>query len=210
MLQLLAMMTMLVDHIGLLFYKDQEIFRIIGRIAFPVYCYLLVEGYLRTRNVKRYMVRLLLIAVVSQLPFSLLFLTFELNVVFTLLLGLLVLYGIDRWEKDRGNAFSIVAACLLFATFIPMDYGLYGIFLILIYRYAEGKWVLLLHMMLNVIALVSYQWVLQLYSIIFTVFLVYYRDLRKDRYRIPRWLYRSFYPAHLLGLLFYRVFLGIG
>ena len=203
MLQLLAMMTMLIDHIGFLFYKDQEIFRIIGRIAFPIYCYLLVVGYRRTRNVKRYMVRLLLIAVISQLPYSLLFLTYELNVVFTLLTGLLVLYGIDRWREERGYSFCIIIVSLIFSCFIPMDYGLYGIILILIYRYAEGKQILLFHILLNFIFLVSYQWVLQLYSIFFTVFLVYYRDLRD--YRLPQWLYRSFYPAHLAGLLLYKL-----
>ncbi|MBP1931840.1 TraX family protein [Ammoniphilus resinae] len=204
MLQLLAMITMLIDHIGLLFYQDHEIFRVIGRIAFPTYCFLLVEGYNRTKNVKRYMTRLLGIAVISQLPYSILFLTLDLNVVFTLLLGLLVLYGMDRMgEGQRNYPVFIILFSILSAFFIPMDYGIYGILLILIYRYAKGKQLFLYHLALNIIFLISHQWVLQLYSIVFTVFLVYYRDPRD--FRIPNWLYRSFYPAHLVGLLFYMV-----
>ncbi|RKD26065.1 hypothetical protein BEP19_03205 [Ammoniphilus oxalaticus] len=219
-MQLLAMTTMLIDHIGLLFFDDQPIFRMIGRLSFPVYCFLLVKGYERTRSVKRYLTRLLIIALISQLPYSLLFQTVELNVVFTLFMGLLILYVWDEEPESSSSAQSdretrltpavrksIVATLLLISCFIPMDYGMYGILLILIYRSLTGTRLLSAHFGLNLFFLISQQWVLQMYSILFTILLVFYKSPKGIR--VPLWLYRSFYPAHLVGLylfqlLFYR------
>ncbi len=66
----IALLTMLIDHFGVVVWPQIEIFRIIGRISFPLYIFLLVEGFYHTKSRKRYFFRLLLLAVISEIPFD--------------------------------------------------------------------------------------------------------------------------------------------
>lgn len=70
-MQLIAMLTMLIDHIGYIFFPQDLEWRYIGRIAFPIYCYALVQGHLHTSSKLRYLLRLLAIAVIAQIPYNL-------------------------------------------------------------------------------------------------------------------------------------------
>lgn len=198
MLQLIAMLTMLTDHVGILFFPDQQLFRIIGRLAFPLYCWLLVQGYYYTKDLQKYMVRLWWIALISQIPYSLAFRTEELNVVFTLLLGLVALFVTEHREKDP---FCPVYLLAIFSAslFIPMDYGLYGISLIFIYRYLDQQKILY-HVLLNTFYLMSngLGFYIQWFSLIGTVLIAYRAFL--PRISIHKGMYRSFYPLHLTVL----------
>lgn len=121
-------------------YMVYKIMRFIGRSAFPVFCFLLVEGFCYTSNRKNYAVRLFLFALISEFPFDLaLFgqpIVWEYqNVFFTLLIGLLVI-----WTMDWANQFSyhvilqapaIACGCLL-AWFMKTDYDYKGVILIVI------------------------------------------------------------------------------
>ena len=73
MLKLFACLTMLVDHVGYVFFPGQLWLRVIGRLAFPLFCYYLSVGFMRTRSRGRYLLRLALWGLLSQIPFSLLF-----------------------------------------------------------------------------------------------------------------------------------------
>jgi len=68
LLEWIAMLTMLVDHLGFTFFSEFPILRSIGRIAFPLYCFFIVLGMERTRNRKRYFKRLFFIEILSQVP----------------------------------------------------------------------------------------------------------------------------------------------
>ena len=71
---------MLIDHIGAVFYPQVTLFRIIGRIAFPIFAYQIGVGYKNTKNLRKYLLRLLLVGIISQVPYSLLFTTKTLNI----------------------------------------------------------------------------------------------------------------------------------
>ncbi|HPF83207.1 MAG TPA: TraX family protein [Bacilli bacterium] len=165
-LKIIAMVTMLLDHIGagildrVLISNGLEavsffnigaitsfgnfqiigyialIFRILGRLAFPIYCYLLVEGFKYTKDIKKYILRLLLFAIISEIPFDLAFagklISFEQqNIFFSLALGMTLLWSYKSINKYKDN--KILLKTL---SFISM-FAISGIILFLI---SFAKW----------------------------------------------------------------------
>ena len=117
---------MTIDHIGAVLYEEYIILRIIGRLSFPLFCYLLVLGMENTRNWKNYFTRLFIFALISQIPYFLVFdfQPFEqLNIFFTLSFGVLFLHFHDK--NMILTLLPIVASVIL-----NVDYSLYGIALI--------------------------------------------------------------------------------
>ncbi|GGG14900.1 TraX family protein [Paenibacillus abyssi] len=205
-MQILAMLTMLIDHVGIVFFPGDSIWRIIGRIAFPLYAFALVVGYYHTKNMKRYLVRLAIVAILSQLPFQLAFGDGGINVVAALLVCLLVLYAIDRWRHPLFIMIVVASAALLLEAF-DFDYGYYGLALVLIYRYSRSHMQVALHLLLNLVILYDKGWLIQMYSILPTILLVYLPLLLRamDRLQPPRWVWRSFYPGHLALLALWQL-----
>ena len=102
-LKYIAMATMLVDHMGYVLFPWILWLRCVGRIAFPIFAFQIAEGCIRTHDRRRYALRLLLFAVLSEIPFDLMyggtwFYPFHQNVIWTLLIGL---SGIHLMEKTR-------------------------------------------------------------------------------------------------------------
>lgn len=168
-LKLIAIISMTLDHVGavvgtkridgalylsgILDIDTYNILRGIGRIAFPVFCYLIVEGYYHTRNVWKYILRLFVFALISQIPFSLgnaktLFDFSSLNVFFTLSMGLICVFILDKCIEQFKTAdnfqiqrsvgkgilsFLSIAAIIFLSVLLHTDYSIFGILLILIF-----------------------------------------------------------------------------
>lgn len=204
-MQIAAMLTMLIDHIGIVFFPGDAVWRIIGRIAFPLYAYGIVQGYLHTRSLERYLKRLVLIGIVSQIPYMWALQIVRVNVIGTFLVSLLVLLAFDRLSSRAGKALAAAGGLILLEA-VSFDYGGYGLLLMLVYRYAAtASWGVPLHFGLNVLYVAVKGWTLQLYSIVPTLALYARNALAPGKpFRgAPRWLWLSFYPAHLamLGVL---------
>ena len=128
---------------GWRFSPSASAFRCIGRLAFPLYCFLLAQGFAHTRDIRAYARRLLLLACVSELPFDLLIFgrlssAMEQNVVFSLLLGLLALCAARALSaRPLPCALSILALMLL-AMVTQVSFGWLGVALCLAYGYAGG------------------------------------------------------------------------
>jgi hypothetical protein len=197
MLEWVAMITMLIDHSGLVFFSEYPILRMIGRIAFPLYSFFIIIGLERTSNKKRYFKRLFIIALISQIPFNIVFNVIGLNVVFTLLVGAISIWiyenlnGLDRW----GLLIAISSQIYIFSDY--MDYGWYGVILTFLYYFLKNKPVLLIgsHVILNIIYMGSVMNI-QMLSIIATLFILLRNSL--PVIKVPRKMYQSFYPLHLL------------
>lgn len=99
-LKILACITMFIDHLGYIIFHKFSYFNYIGRLAFPIFAFQISEGFVHTKNIKKYFLRLGIFAVLSQIPFSLFHSTFSnefsLNVFFTLFLGLLSIFLYDK------------------------------------------------------------------------------------------------------------------
>lgn len=139
-ISMVAMLTMLVDHVGVVLLPGVMELRLIGRIAFPLFCYGIVTGFEFTRDWRRYALRLAVLGVLTQ-PFFMLALRhglMELNVLATLLLGLLSIAGIR--ERRYGSHIWAPVICLVISAVQPMDYGWRGVLLIqLMYLARESR-----------------------------------------------------------------------
>lgn len=143
-LKLTACVCMAVDHIGIVFMDNNYIMRAVGRLAFPVFAFLLVQGLLRTSDVRRYLLRLGIFAVVSEIPFDLamhdtIWYPGAQNILFTLTAGLFAIYAMDsrgpigRWKVE------IALAAALLAEFLRFDYGMAGVGIIVMFYLIEKE-----------------------------------------------------------------------
>ncbi|WP_337032293.1 TraX family protein [Paenibacillus illinoisensis] len=197
MMQWIAMITMLIDHIGAVFYPQVEELRIIGRIAFPIYAFAVYIGYKHTRNVQKYIWRLFWIAVLSQVPFMAAFNHLSLNVVWTLWSSLLVLLVLDKLP-NRLLGIPIVIGAGIIMEITAMDYGMYGLLLVLLFRYFQGPILVLGHVLLTALYIQLYSSSVQMYSVVATLGIAVAQYYGAGfRLKGPRWIWRYFYPAHL-------------
>jgi hypothetical protein len=151
-LKIIATVCMLIDHVGAVF-DTPEVFRNIGRIAFPIYAFMIAQGCKKTRNIKNYLIRLGIFAVVSEIPFDLAFeyageinfLRFT-NVFYTLFLGAACVMAYELINKNNVNAdFSIytllrrtlavgaVIPIIILAHILDTDYGMLGVIYIFVF-----------------------------------------------------------------------------
>ncbi|WP_054940270.1 TraX family protein [Paenibacillus ihuae] len=200
-MQIIAMLTMLIDHIGYIFFPGELGWRYIGRIAFPIYCYALVQGHIHTKSRPRYLRRLFLIALIAQIPYNLALDPGGWNVVFTLLLSAFVLVILDKLPS-LWLGIPVVVAAIFLMDYFPIDYNAYGLILVLIFRYARSYWLIAGHFMLNGFYLFYSGWLVQLFSVVPTIFIALTPGVWGflEKRRLPRWVWWSFYPAHLAVL----------
>ena len=230
LIKLAAMVTMLIDHTGAIFFPGVMELRVIGRIAFPLYCFGIVMGFAHTRSWPKYALRLFIGALITQ-PCFMLALShqlLELNVMFTLLLGLLSIAGMK--EKRWYSQIWAPLVCLVIASLQQMDYGWRGVLLIqLMYlaqtsrgglaalmtafclywgsssqqvRWFFGLELTVLSALGGAMAMALSFLRLQGLALLSLPFMIIHT---KTGIHIPRWLSYSFYPAHLLILGLLRI-----
>jgi len=136
-LKIIAIITMTIDHVGAVLFPKDMIFRVIGRMAFPIFCFLIVEGFFHTKDVKKYVIRLGIFALLSEIPFNLLvsgsiFDIKHQNVYFTLLIGLVVIYAINKSTNQLQSSVILVAGMAI-SMVLMTDYSFYGVLLIYVF-----------------------------------------------------------------------------
>ena len=238
-LKMIAVVTMLIDHTaasilermavsvdadGFYVVTNEELYsiymvmRIIGRMAFPIYCFLLVEGFVHTKNVKKYVLRLFVFALISELPFDMaLFNSFwnveYNNVFFTLFIGLATIAGLDYMERyvKSGKLLRIlimlcvVGAGMLVADILRTDYGMAGIATIVtMYQLRNKKNV---SFPVGVLVLTFLAGILEAAALLMTIPVYFYNGTRG---RQMKYFFYAFYPVHLLILAGICAILGLG
>ena len=152
-LKLIACITMLIDHVGASMYPDNIWLRMIGRVAFPIYCFLLTEGMRKTSNPRRYLVRLFCYIFLAEQAFDYLFFngfTWDhQSVMVTLFLGGCMLHAQNNCKQNWLKVLLALVFAIL-AELCKCDYGGYGIAVIAVFALTK-KWYyrLLLLLILN-------------------------------------------------------------
>lgn len=205
-LKIIAAVTMIIDHVTYLYVSYQEtpnlylLGRGIGRLSFPIFCFLLTEGYYYTGSRVKYAVRLAVSAVISEIAFDLAFYgkVFEMghqNVMWTLLIGFLTV-----WIADHASIAAKIAAAvagLVLAESIGADYGALGVAMILtFYAFRNSKaWMTAAIVIENVTSSL-----LQGAAAVSLIPIFFYNGKQgPKKYRY--WFY-LFYPGHLFLLYF--------
>lgn len=141
-LKWIAVLTMVIDHVGAILFPDQIWMRVIGRVAFPIYAYCLAEGFRYTSDYRRYLGRLALFAILSEIPFDLAFygVPFSFahqNVFFTLTLGLILLWVLERFREQLLLCAGAFAVLCFLAQALHMDYGAGGLLMVFAFYLAQ-------------------------------------------------------------------------
>jgi hypothetical protein len=233
-LKMIAIVTMLIDHIGvaiiengILKYQDippdWEIFgfqggsmwsmadlvlRTIGRVAFPIFCFLLVEGFFHTRDIKKYGARLFLFALISEIPFDLAlfdqwFFPGYQNVYFTLFIGLWVIYWYEKFLGDPFKRTLVFLAGCGAAVILKCDYDIIGIAMILLF-YVFYKNKKMQTIFAGILAAVES---LSCFGAAILAFIPIRMYSGARGKRNLKYFFYWFYPAHLVLLYILRLFI---
>ena len=207
-LRVVACAIMLVDHLGAFIFPHVLEFRLIGRSAFPIFAYLIAEGYFYTRDLSAYFSRLVILASFWQV-FHLLFIylgdfpsVYPFNVIYTLLYGLFLIVLFERYSFVF-FFFAVFFALLLDFISFGFEYGAYGSLLVLCSHVFRGRYCILFFAWLLLSALVVsavlLPWI-QLFSVMAVFLLILPFSVSWSFGRFFYW----FYPLHILVLLFVR------
>lgn len=207
LLQIIAMVTMLLDHIGLIW--DIPFLRVLGRLSMPIYAYLLVCGYHHTSSFKRYYLRLLLWAFVAQPWYLIALAKSNLCILATWLFCLVVL----RASEGKGflTCLSLISLLVL-SCLIPMDYGLIAVLWVILFDnlfYKQNIFVVFMCIFGLIFSAVVTADYIQLVSFcsLFFVIACKYSDFERVKYsRGFKAFYHCFYPVHLFLLGCIRLF----
>ncbi len=193
-IKLVGVITMLVDHIGAYLFP-LDILRVIGRVAFPLFAYQLGVGYTMTSSKKNYVKKLFLFGVISQIPYSLLRADYQLNILFTFVLGIILIWAL---EERKFIYFLLVAPLTFF-----VDYGIYGLIVVLIFYFFKNKNHQFLLFFTATAVHSFYYSPLQIFSL-FAIPLIFkpFLDIK-----LPKYFFYIFYPFHLLLIYFIKTFL---
>ncbi len=229
-LKLIAMFSMVIDHVGDACFKQTTAMNLIGRFAFPIFAFQISEGYTHTKSLKKYFFRLFGFAILSQIPFMLFRSTynaegFVLNIFFTLSFGLIAIFCYDKISSSSFEliknktintcikyTFSILPAIVIgiLADALNFDYGFFGIAIIfLFYVFRNNKVLMSISFALACIIRYAltiltngyhYLYILLCLFNILPIIFILLYNGKQGK-KIKYFLY-AFYPVHLLIIYF--------
>jgi len=220
MLKVLALICMTIDHVGLILLPRYTVLRVIGRLAFPIFAWMIAEGCRYTRSMGKYLSTMALAGLLYQAVYTLVVGSLRMNIMLTFVMSV-GLCWLLRIAREKHNTFfgvlilaSIVAAfcvtdvvpLLLKGTDYSIDYGFLGVMLpVVLYLCKDKKMQLsVAGIMLCLLSLWT-DWAVQWCSLLALPLLALYNGKRG---KAPlKWLFYVYYPAHLVVIWSIRIFL---
>jgi len=202
MIKTLAVFSMLMDHIGLMFFPDILWLRFVGRLAMPLFAFAVARAFsgdFDDAKALRYAIRLGIFALVSQIPYSFM-VSGTLNIVFTWFFGFSLLYIFKRSVLLPG--ILGILSILLCAFLTPLEYGICGVFYPLMFYICLFKYknyVLTLCGSLTLYFIYGLQFdfnLIQVLSIFAVPVILVFNNIDKQ-FRLNKWFYYTFYPVHI-------------
>lgn len=208
-LKLIAMVAMLADHIGVVLLPQYPILRIIGRLAFPIFAYMIAEGCTYTRKKSSYLGKIALLAVGCQVVYTVVAGSLYQSVLVSFVLSTLTIFAIDACRR-KGDWLTWVEmlamiACVIFLTVIAprcfavsgfyVDYGFLGVLLPVTVYLAPGKWSKCACVAVVMTLMGFHMGGVQWYGLLAVGLLLLYNGQR-GKWNL-KYLFYIFYPSHL-------------
>ncbi len=211
-LKLIAACAMFIDHTMYTFFPYDYELRTIGRLAFPIFAFLVAYGYQKTGNLPRYMSRMILFAAIAQIPYEMMVghAGINPNVIFTLFFGLAAIFAIEK-----GNLFIRLAGpivLILVAEFMSFDHSAYGVLMVIALYYSKQSKILTSVWIFVLTILFSLQYIYLggfsnpgWYIVLFYLFTIPLINLYNGKKGLSnfftKWFFYIFYPAHITLLV---------
>lgn len=178
---------------------------VIGRIAFPLFCFFIVQGFIHTRNRMKYALRLFIFAFISEVPFDLVSsnMVFDMrtqNVFFTLFLGLAALIIIEKFANRPFIRIIGTLACIFAAKYLRTDYDMFGVMLIILMYFVR------FNKFQNLIVGLSTRYFYGFFYQMTSFVLMYFYN--GERGKGFKYFFYAFYPVHLLLIYFLRMYIA--
>ena len=207
-LKLIAAASMLLDHMGLMLFPGNTVFRILGRLAMPIYAFMIAEGCKYTRSKAKYFGMVFSLAVVCQTVYFLFDGSTYLSILFTFSLSIGTIYTLHRYQANPSTGNSIrftlaVALMYLLNQMFTIDYGFWGcmlpVFPAMLHGTAYDKKEYRIAMLgLGLVLLSAGIGGIQFYSLAALPLLLLYSG-KRGKWKMKYFFY-IFYPAHLVLL----------
>jgi hypothetical protein len=216
---------MVIDHVGIIFFPHITLLRLIGRLSFPLFAWLIANGAQQTKNINKYLLRLFIFALISQLPYSIFLKAagfqngLQLNVCFTLFFGLA---SISFIKKSTNRLFQICAVVAIagLAFFLKANYGFVGVISIVCFYIFLSQpkkifwsqliiyttWTIFFSLFFvrsSTENLIFYKNIpLQIVAVLSTLLIVLYNNKQGPK---VKYFFYAFYPIHLIILYVIKV-----
>lgn len=230
-LKIIAIITMIIDHIGYYLYPllDADvyyIFRNIGRISMPIFTYLIVEGFFHTKNLKKYIIRLLGFAIITQISLLVLryfninyFVNYStssgiyLNILFSYVLSLIILACLDK-KKNLSIQITIISLIMLFYMCINIDYGMRIPFIMIalyfIKKFCSKYQIPLIAIVFTLSLLFVQNGPVCKYSMLLALpFIACYNGEKGKNSKLLKYIFYTFFPVHHIILYMLAMFFAV-
>lgn len=207
-LKIIAAVSMTLDHMGLMLFPQIPLFRILGRLALPIFAYMIAEGCKYTRNKKKYFGMVFGLGAVCQTVYWFVDHSLYFSILITFSLSILMIYALQRWNETRTTSSGLTFAALVAAVWwlnqiFTIDYGFFGcmlpVFAALPHRTRHDRYpVSILTLGLGLLFLAVDIGDIQFFSLLALPLLLAYSG-RRGKWKMKYFFY-IFYPAHLVIL----------
>jgi hypothetical protein len=207
---------MLIDHVGFAFFPDIVMLRVIGRLAFPMFAYQVATGLIHTRDTGRYFTRLFYFGLLSQIPYSLLFSTSRLNILFTFSFAVLLVYLFQK----RTFLYTWILLPVIFVLLPVLDitygfeYSLYGLSAVLGFYLLQSKYSSFIASILSTVffTVITFVFITLFYSDylgtvqVFSLYAAAFFFFAQEDIKLikMKYFFYAFYPVHFLILWFVK------
>jgi len=211
--KIIAVVSMLIDHIGYFFVDNNVWLRLIGRLAFPIFAFFIAEGMKHTKSRKKYILTLFVFALITQIPYGFLFGFEKMNVLFTFLIAVLLIELIDNYKSLQIVSVALLTLIsvmtLILGLIFVIDYGFCGVGFILILYYIKKDWLKYLLACLTILLFSLHQilmfgptifgWICNV-GIVSILLLAFLYNGQKGKLNLKYFFY-IFYPLHFVVIL---------
>ena len=224
-LKIIALISMVIDHAGLVLFPRAAIFRILGRLSFPIYAYMIAEGCAHTKNRKKHLGMILGVGLIFQIVWFLFSRSLYHNILLTFSLSIGMIYAIDGLIKNKNNRSRILMILIIiFILFIGVicpilfgyygfdfDYGVWGIFLPVLIYFAPTKVIKLIYSTILICAMACFSNITQWFALLSIPLLALYNG-KRGKHNL-KYLFYIVYPLHLViiyGIMFFIQMIKLG